>query len=69
MAFNLSLNKLLTKLFNLDSSEEKVQEIKQEVTDKVNDASTSIKRAGKLQQRVMRRTTTYYIARASGVLK
>lgn len=69
MRIYTQLATLLDKLLKLNESEEQVSQIKQIAIDKVEETTKSLRKAGRLQRTVMNKTTTYYIARASGVLK
>jgi len=62
--------RFIDKLLKLEQAEREVHEVKQEAINKVNEVNKTLKKAGQLQKIVMQKTTTtYYIAKAAGVLR
>ena len=59
----------LDKLLKLEQSEQHVTNIKKKAIDKVDNVTVILHRAGVLQQRVMKKTTTFYIGKAIGTIK
>lgn len=59
------------RLFNLkmEDSEQAVTEVKRETNSQISQTKKTLKKAGNLQQKVMMKTTTYYIGRSMGVVK
>lgn len=53
----------------LTQSDKDVAGIKQNAQDRVEEVTKSLKKQGQLQQQVIKKTTTYYIGRAQGVVK
>jgi hypothetical protein len=66
-----SLLNWLDKLFklNLKESEQQVEDVKQDAIKQVEEVKVSLHKAGKLQKQVMKKTTTYYLGKAAGVIK
>lgn len=67
-SFNL-FHRLFDKLLHMQSTEQKVNIIKQSTDFKVQEVSITLKKAGRLQNLVVKKTTTYYFAKALGILK
>jgi hypothetical protein len=61
--------KWLDDKLGLTRSDEAIANIKKGAEDQVAEVTTTLKIQGKLQQKVIEKTTTYYIARAAGVIK
>lgn len=59
----------LDKLSKTRETDEKVNAIKQDTINKINQTTKSVKQAGELQNLVMKKTTTYYIGKAMGAIK
>jgi hypothetical protein len=66
----IDIHHLLDKLLKTTESDMQIQQIKHETNDKVDDVTASLKEVGRLQIKVMNKTTTtYFIAKAAGVLR
>lgn len=63
------LHNKLDRLLGLPQSEQAVSDIKKDAQKQVNDVTKSLRKQGELQNLVIQRTTTYYIAKAAGVIK
>ena len=59
------------RLFQLkmEDSEQAVIDVKKETNDKVKETKKTLKKAGNLQQKVMQKTTTYYLGKGMGVIR
>ena len=66
-----NLFRLIDKIFklHLESSEKEVNVIKDDANNKVEEVRITLEQAGKLQTKVLRKTTTYYLGKAAGVIK
>ena len=60
---------LIDKLLHLQKYEDRVTSIKQDAHKKVDKVTRTLQKSGKLQNQILRKTTTYYIGRAAGVVK
>lgn len=69
MLFKHTIIKALDRILGLEKSEAKVQKVKDNAIVKMDEVTTTLEKAGKLQRQIMRRTTTYYIGRAIGSIR
>lgn len=60
---------LIDRFLGMEQSEEKVAAIKVETIKKVDAVTASLKRQGELQNKVIEKTTTYYVAKAVGAIR
>lgn len=56
----------LDMLLGVNKTNKKIEEIRQDTSDKITEAATSMKKAQTLQTKILQKTTTYYIGRAMG---
>lgn len=68
---SFSLKKTLDKIFKLklEVSEDAVIEQKAKASKKVEEVRSTLEQAGKLQNKIMQKTTTYYLGKAIGAIK
>jgi hypothetical protein len=70
MKLHLFFNDLLDRVLKIHESDAIVSQIKENTNNKIDQVTASLKESGRLQRKVMNKTTTtYYIAKASGVLR
>jgi len=62
------IDNFIEKLLKLKHTEATVTAIKQDAIDKIDQANSTMQKVGKAQAKVMRKTTTYFIAQATGSL-
>ncbi len=60
---------MLKKLLHLDLNEAKVAEIKASTKVQVDQATSVLRKQGKLQKILIHKTTTFYLAQALGLLE
>ncbi len=58
----------IDKILGLQRANRRVDEIKEDATNRVNSATVVLKKQGKLQTQVMHKTTTYYLGKAYGII-
>lgn len=63
------LCKYLDKWLGVEKTNKQVEAIKSDALQQVNETTKTIKKAGELQQKVLQKTTTYYIGKAMGSIK
>lgn len=64
-----SICKWFDRIARTNESDRKVAVIKKNTFSHMEDATASVRKATKLQNQILNRTTTYYIGRAAGVIK
>lgn len=57
---------LIQHLLKMQQVEDEVCQIKNKSIEKINNTTDILKEAGRLQSKVLQRTTTYYIGKAVG---
>ena len=62
-------NKLVSKLLGLDHKEAQIAQIKADTQNSIDKVTAVLKRQGKLQEIVIQKTTTFYLAQAIGIIK
>lgn len=62
------LKQLVESILHLERTEDKVFAIKQQAINTMKETTHIMKQAGVLQNKVMKQTTTFYIAKAMGRL-
>lgn len=60
---------LIRKLLKLDQNDQEIAQIQDRALSQIDQATAIMKRAGRMREIMIRKTTTYYIARAMGVIK
>lgn len=63
------LVKWIDKVLGITTSEEIVSGLKTDAIQKVDEATSTMKKAGELQRLVIKKTTTYYLAKSMGVIR
>lgn len=63
------INGWLDDKLGLTKSDKEVANIKQNAQDRVSEVTKTLKKQGDLQRQVIKKTTTYYIGRATGAIK
>lgn len=60
--------KLIRSVLKLDENDREIEEIKDHAQKVIEEATIVIRIAGQMQQRLVKKTTTYYIAKAMGAI-
>lgn len=55
-------------MLKLDQNDRQIEAIQERAMDKITEATVVLQVAGKMQQMLVKRTTTYYIAKATGAI-
>lgn len=55
-------------MLKLDENDREIEEIKDHAQKVIEEATIVIRIAGQMQQRLVKKTTTYYIAKAMGAI-
>lgn len=60
--------KLIRAMLRLDQNDRQIEVIQARAMQRINEATVVLQVAGEMQQKLVKRTTTYYIARAVGAI-
>lgn len=66
---NISLFTWIDRRLGMEKSENRVRKVKQDAVDQMEEVASVLDKAGRLQKIVMKKTTTFYIAKAAGIIK
>lgn len=59
---------ILRKLLSLDKNDREIEQIKSKARKEIGEATIILGKVDKMQRVMVKKTTTYYIAQASGLL-
>lgn len=59
----------IDRRLGLEKSDQDVADIKKNAIDKVSAVTVTLKKQGELQNQVIKKTTTYYLGKAAGIIR
>lgn len=63
------MENFFARILRLNETDTQVAQIKQDTLTKLDETASVVKKAGDLQAKVLKKTTTYYIGKGLGVVK
>lgn len=61
--------KVIRRLLKLDENDREIDRIHKNAHKKIEECSAVLKKAGEMDRKIMKKTTTFYVAKALGVLQ